>query len=256
MHSNASPQNKTLWSRAKAARHGYATWLTARTQSLLFVYMKHRGGTLSSSAQRCDRSATDSRTAPHSATRPPPRHTPARETHVYTADIVPADNANRTTYWAESMASGGIQRQSIVNWIQGQRLLWIFYLLFCFPDTWRLKNQLLEHLPHRSLPARSSSLLFHLTLVVWRRFCGIKQFLPHVTADWLLHLIRVHKYRVPFLAMTPATLRGLSSFPWVISDKYWYNSVRIEHNPSLHTPSFTQTPPAVWTLRNSGGVVK
>lgn len=139
MHSNASPQNKTLLSRAKTARHGQTTWLTANTHSLMFVCMQHRGRKLSTSAQRCDRWATDSRTVAHSATRLPARQTSAQRTHVYTENIVPADKANRTAYWANSMASGGIQRQAVVNWIQGQRLLWILYLLLCFPDTCRLK---------------------------------------------------------------------------------------------------------------------
>ena len=86
----------------------------------MFVYVRHRAERLPSSAQRCDRLATDNRTAARSSTRPPPRQTPTQETHVHSADIVPADNVNRATYRALSMESGGgrgggIQRQSIVN---------------------------------------------------------------------------------------------------------------------------------------------
>jgi len=105
MHSKA--QNRTLLSRAKTARHGQATWLTAGTHSLMFVYVGHRAVRSPSSAQRCDRLATDSRTPARSSTRPPPRQTSAQETHVHSADIVPADNVNRGTYRALSMASGG-----------------------------------------------------------------------------------------------------------------------------------------------------
>ena len=61
----------------------------------MFVYVRYRAERLPSSEQRCDRLATDSRTAARSSTRPPPRQTPAQETHVHSADIVPADNVNR-----------------------------------------------------------------------------------------------------------------------------------------------------------------
>lgn len=123
----------------------------------MFVYVRHRAERFASSAQRCDRSATDRRTAARSSTRPPPRQTAAQETHVHSAYIVPADNVNRgdlpSTEHGKWWGGGEIQRQSIVNWIQGQRLHGILYLLFCFPDTWRLKHHLLEHLPLLSLPA-------------------------------------------------------------------------------------------------------